>query len=80
MEIIISILVLFIVVNCILKLSFWRGWQAAVFGLVCGVFVAATYPYAILQSKTQLADYLENTVALKNMAVILTLETVFCIA
>ena len=80
MEIIISILVLFIVVNCILKLSFWRGWQAAVFGLVCGVFVAATYPYAILQSKTQLADYLENTVALKNMAVIVTLESVVCFA
>ena len=50
MEIIISILVLFIVVNCILKLSFWRGWQAAVFGLVCGVFVAATYPFATLPS------------------------------
>lgn len=80
MEIIISILVLFIVVNCILKLSFWRGWQAAVFGLVCGVYVAATYPYAILQSKTQLADYLENTVALKNMAVIVTLESVVCFA
>lgn len=80
MGIIISILVLFIVVNCLLKLSFWRGWQAAVFGLVCALFIVATYPYAILQSKTQLGDYLENAAALKNMAVIVTLESVVCFA
>lgn len=80
MVIIIDILILFIVVNCLLKLSFWRGWQAAVFGVLCALFIVATYPYAILQSKTQLADYLENTAALKNMAVLVTLETVVCFA
>ena len=68
MELVISILILFILVNCLLKLSFWKGWQAALFGLICGIFITATYPVAILQSKTQLADYLQNTVALKNMA------------
>ena len=76
MELVISILILFILVNCLLKLSFWKGWQAALFGLICGIFITATYPVAILQSKTQLADYLQNTVALKNMAVIITLEAV----
>lgn len=80
MELIISVLVLFICINCILKVSFWKGWQAALFGLLCGVFVAVTYPYAILQSKTQLADYLQNTAALKNMAVVITLEAVVCFA
>ena len=64
MQLIISILILFILINCVLKLSFWRIWQAALFGAVCGAFVIATYPYAILQSKTQLADYLQNTTAL----------------
>ena len=71
MQLIISILILFILINCVLKLSFWRIWQAALFGAVCGAFVIATYPYAILQSKTQLADYLQNTTALQNMAVII---------
>lgn len=80
MELIISILMLFIVMNCVLKVSFWKWWQAALFGVVCGVFVAATYPYAILQSKTQIADYLGNTVALQDMAVIITIESVICFA
>ena len=71
---------LFIVMNCVLKVSFWKWWQAALFGVVCGVFVAATYPYAILQSKTQIADYLGNTVALQDMAVIITIESVICFA
>ncbi len=48
--------------------------------MICGIFITATYPVAILQSKTQLADYLQNTVALKNMAVIITLEAVVCFA
>ncbi|MFR7824800.1 MAG: hypothetical protein ACLU30_17610 [Odoribacter splanchnicus] len=49
MELVISILILFILVNCLLKLSFWKGWQAALFGLICGIFITATYPVAILQ-------------------------------
>lgn len=80
MQLIISVLILFILINCVLKLSFWRIWQAALFGAVCGAFVIATYPYAILQSKTQLADYLQNTTTLQNMAVIITLESVVCFA
>ncbi len=71
---------LFIVMNCVLKVSFWKWWQAALFGVVCGVFVAATYPYAILQSKTQIADYLGHTVALQDMAVVITIESVICFA
>ena len=70
MQLIISVLILFILINCVLKLSFWRIWQAALFGAVCGAFVIATYPYAILQ----------NTTALQNMAVIITLESVVCFA
>ena len=34
--------------------------------------------YAVQQSKTQLADYLANVTALQNMAVIVTLDSVFC--
>ena len=41
-------------------------------------FVAGTWQYAILQSKTQIADYLQNTEALQNMAIIITLESALC--
>lgn len=71
---------LFIGMNCVLKVSFWKWWQAGLFGVVCSVFVALTYPYAILQSKTQIADYLRNTVALQDMAVVITIESVICFA
>lgn len=80
MELIISILMLFIVMNSILKLSFWKLWQAAAFGGICGVFIIATCQYAILQSKTQIADYLHNPAAMQDMAVIITIESVVCFA
>lgn len=80
MELIIHILMLFITVNCIFKLSFWKLWQVGVYSLVTGIFVAGTWQYAILQSKTQIADYLENTVALQDMAIIITLESAVCFA
>ncbi len=78
MEQILFVLMLFIAINCVLKLSFWSWWQAAVYSLIAAVFTVMMYPYAILQSKTQIADYLQNTVALQNMAVVITLESALC--
>ena len=78
MELIIQILMLFIFVNCILKLSFWKVWQAALFGLICGGFILWSCQYAILQSKTQLTDYLNNTRVMQNAAVLITLESAVC--
>ena len=74
MELIIHILMLFIVINCSFKLSFWKLWQTVIYSLIAGLFVAGTWQYAILQSKTQIADYLQNTEALQNMAIIITLS------
>lgn len=78
MEQIILILMLFIVINCAFKLSLWKWWQAGVYGLIVAIFTILSCPYAILQSKTQIADYLQNTVALQNMAVVITLESALC--
>lgn len=78
MEQIILILMLFVAINCAFKLSFWKLWQAAAFSLATAAFTALMWHYAILQSKTQLADYLHNTEALQNMAIIITLESSLC--
>ena len=51
MELIIHILMLFIVINCSFKLSFWKLWQTVIYSLIAGLFVAGTWQYAILQSK-----------------------------
>ena len=50
MELIIHILMLFIVINCSFKLSFWKLWQTVIYSLIAGLFVAGTWQYAILQS------------------------------
>ncbi|MBF0647610.1 MULTISPECIES: hypothetical protein [Dysgonomonas] len=80
MELIIQILMLFIVINCIVKLSFWKPWQAAIFGLICAVFVLWTCQYATMQSKTQLADYLKNIKVMQDAAVLITIESAICFA
>ena len=80
MEIIIQVLILFIIINSILKLSFWKWWQAAIFGVICAIFVVWAQQYAIVQSKTQLHDYLSNQRALQDMAVLITVESAICFA
>lgn len=80
MELIIQILMLFILINCIIKLSFWKPWQAAVFGIICAAFIVWSCQYAILQSKTQLADYLKNTKIMQDSAVLITIESAICFA
>ncbi|MDR1055548.1 MAG: hypothetical protein LBL90_06955 [Prevotellaceae bacterium] len=80
MELIIQILMLFIVINCVLKLSFWRFWQVAIFSLTCAVFVIIACNYTILQSKTQLADYFNNTKIMQDVAVLVTIESTLCLA
>lgn len=79
MELIIQILMLFVVINTVLKLSFWKWWQAALFSFACGVFVIVSCQWAVLQSKTQLADYLTKRTILQDAAVLITIESVICI-
>lgn len=80
MEIIIQVLILFIIINTILKLSFWKWWQTVIFGIICAIFVVWVQQYAIVQSKTQLHDYLSNRQALQDMAVLITVESAICFA
>lgn len=80
MELIIQILMVFIIINCILKLSFRSLWQSILFGALCAVFIIWVKEYAIIQSKTQIADYLKNRTALQNTAVLVTAESAICFA
>ncbi len=78
MEQVLFVLMLFVVINNAVKLSFWKWWQVGLFSLIAAAFVVVMYPYAILQSKTQIADYLQNTEALQNMAILVTAESAIC--
>lgn len=79
MEIIIYTLIVFVLLGCAFKLSQW-GWTARiVFGVLLAAFVLWSEQYAVRQSKTQIADYLADVTALQNMAVVVTIDTVFCL-
>lgn len=80
MEILIPILLFFIVVNTILKISFWKGWQIVVYGIICGGFVLRARQWAVLQSKTRISEYLTDQTLLQNGAVLVTIEAVLFIS
>jgi hypothetical protein len=75
MQYIIQILILFILTGNLLKLGFWKISQAVIFYFACAVFVVITLPLAILQSKTQLSDFLGNAVVMQNFSVLITIES-----
>jgi len=80
MEYIIYLLMLFIFLNCAFKLSLWKIGQRLLFSILLGAFTYWSVNYAMLQSKTQIADYLQNSVILQNMAIIVTIESAVCLA
>jgi hypothetical protein len=80
MELLVQILILFILIGTVLKLSFNTWWQSVMFGFISALFLLIAYPYAILQSKTQLSDYLVNTIVMQNIAVIVTIDSGIMIA
>lgn len=80
MELVIQILMFFIALNCVMKLTFWKWWQAALFGLLCGAFVVFVLPVATQQSKAQLAAFLADRAIMQDAAVLVTLEASVCLA
>lgn len=75
MELIIDVLILFIVLNCVFKLSLWRFWQRLTYSLLLGVFAWWSVRYAVLQSKTQISDFLQDISALQTVAILVTIES-----
>lgn len=80
MELIIYALIIFIILGCALKLSLWPWRGRMAFGAVVAAFVEWSGDAAMSQSKTQIADFLSNTAALQDMAVIVTVESAVCFA
>lgn len=83
MELLVYVLIMFIVLNCAFKISLWNFWFRLLYGAAMGVFAYLSIDVASQQSKTQIADYLQNLVALQNTAILVIVECaiylVFCI-
>ncbi|MDO4881581.1 MAG: hypothetical protein Q3983_09890 [Capnocytophaga sp.] len=75
---IINILIIFILINAILKLSFWKFWQTLIFGLIVVFFLWEMYFYAINQSQVTIDNMLNNSKILSDITVLLTIESMVC--
>ncbi len=74
MDTVIWILILLTAFNFLLKQTFWSFRGVVFVALAAAAFVVAMWPYAIEQSKTQIADWLADTALMLDTAVVLTVE------
>lgn len=75
MEAVIQLLIFLLIVDFLLKISFWKTGQMMIISFICGIFVFAVYPYAIEQSKTQITDFLNDTEMLLDASVLISIES-----
>lgn len=74
MNTVVLVLMLLTAFNFLLKQTFWKFVAVGMVTLVCALFSGLIWPYAIEQSKTQIADWLSNTSLMLDTSVILTIE------
>ena len=74
MQTVVIILMLLVCFNFMLKQTYSKRWAVAATTAACALFVGSVWPYAIEQSKTQIADWLANPVLMLDTSVILSIE------
>ncbi|MCR4663907.1 MAG: hypothetical protein K5660_00900 [Paludibacteraceae bacterium] len=74
MEIIVLVIIILVCFNFILKQTYYKKYSVVFSAAACALFVGLTWPYAILQSKSQISDWLADSELMLDIAVILTLE------
>lgn len=74
MDTIVWILIFLTAFNFLVKQTFWPFRMVCVAALVAGGFVVLMWPFAIEQSKTQIADWLSDSTLMLDTAVVLTIE------
>lgn len=80
METVVVVLMILVCFNFMLKQTYRKWWSVAVIAVVCAQFVGLIWPYAIEQSKTQIADWLSNPALMLDTSVVLSIEVVIQMA
>ncbi len=80
METIVTVLMIVIGFNFLLKLSFNKVLAVVAVATIAALFVGMMWPQAILQSKMQITNWLHNTDLMLDISVILTVEVVLNMA
>lgn len=83
METVVLVMMILVCFNYILKQTYRKYYSVAFSAAVCALFVGCMWPYAIEQSKAQIAGWLSDSALMLDVAVVLTVEVAlqmaFCI-
>lgn len=74
MDTVVLVLMLLIAFNFLLKQTFWKIVAVGIIAAICAVFAGLMWPYAIEQSKTQIANWLSNQPLMLDTSVVLSVE------
>lgn len=79
MQIIFNILMMFIFINMLIKLSFWKLWHTICFMVILIAYIWAIYPLATEQSQVTIQQAIESPEILSNITVLVTIESAICL-
>ena len=83
MQTVVLAIMLLVVFSFVLKQSFLSWWWIVGVAVVSALWVGLSWPWAIEQSKTQIADWLTNPALMADTAVLLTVDVAmqmaFCV-
>lgn len=74
METVVTVMMALVCFNYLLKQTFRKLRSVALSAVVCALFAGTAWPWAVEQSKTQIADWLADAALMRDLAVVLTLE------
>lgn len=74
METVVLVLMLLTAFNFLLKQTFWKVIAVGIIAAICAVFAGLMWPFAIEQSKAQIANWLGNQPLMLDTSVILSIE------
>lgn len=80
METVVVVLMILVCFNFMMKQTYRKRWSVVAIAVVAALFVGLMWPYAIRQSKTQIADWLADTQLMLDTSVVLTVEVVLQMA
>lgn len=80
METVVLVIILLVCFNFVLKQTYRKLWMVGAISLLCALFVAIAWPWAIEQSKSQIQDWLNNPQLMLDTAVVLFIEVVIQMA
>lgn len=74
MKTVVLVLMLLTAFNFLMKQTFWKVIAVGIIAAICAVFAGLMWPFAIEQSKAQIANWLGNQPLMLDTSVILSIE------